>query len=93
MRGLFYVLLIRFDTDTPLYHSLRLPTYQRDNIQAATIAQSDAQIASSKKDYTQCITASSHALGVAPNNVSLRELRMKCYEGQGDVEGVVGDLT
>lgn len=32
------------------------------------------------------------ALEVGPNSVELREIRVKGYEGAGDLEGLVGDL-
>lgn len=51
-----------------------------------------ARKAISSKAYQKAVDEATRALEVGPNSVELREIRVKAYEGAGDLEGLIGDL-
>ncbi|KAI5449980.1 hypothetical protein NCC49_003871 [Naganishia albida] len=52
-----------------------------------------ARKAISSKAYQKAVDEATKALEVGPNSVELREIRVKGYEGAGDLEGLIGDLS
>lgn len=64
-----------------------------DSVYRAEQASAKAQRAADGEHWAQCINSASAALEVASHSTSLRELRLRCEEGAGDVDGVYGDLT
>jgi DnaJ family protein C protein 3 len=51
-----------------------------------------ARKAISSKAWQKAVDEATKALEVGPNSVELREIRVKGYEGAGDLEGLIGDL-
>lgn len=62
-------------------------------VSGAVGAASKARKAAEGKHWAQCIESASSALEVGSHSTELRELRLRCEEGAGDVDGVYGDLT
>lgn len=55
--------------------------------------QKQAHSSLTSKSYPACIEHASAALQVGPNSLDLRQVRLQCYEGVGDLEGYIGDLS
>jgi DnaJ homolog subfamily C member 3 len=51
-----------------------------------------ARKANKSSKWQVCVDEATKALDVGPNSVELREIRVRCAEGLGDVEAVIGDL-
>jgi hypothetical protein len=51
-----------------------------------------ARKAISGKAYQKAVDEATKALAAGPNSIELREIRIKGYEGVGDLEGMIGDL-
>jgi DnaJ family protein C protein 3 len=64
-----------------------------DAVAKAEAAAAKAKRAADGQHWAQCIESASSALEVGSHSTELRELRLKCEEGAGDVDGVYGDLT
>jgi DnaJ family protein C protein 3 len=65
---------------------------QESNLKAAESALAAARKAHKKSQHQACVEHATRALEVGPNSLELREIRLDCEEGLGDVDAVIGDL-
>lgn len=67
-------------------------TLQLKSLDSAILHLKAARKAISSRSYQKAVDEATKALAVGPNSVELREIRVKGYEGVGDLEGLIGDL-